>query len=621
MTLPRKSRTIPETPTDYDTSMTDYAAPLAQFRFLLNDVLGAGRLYGSAAFPDVTADLADAVLDEAGKFAGGVLAPLNRVGDHQGARLNGGQVVLPPGFKDAYGRFVDSGWNAVTGDVAFGGQGLPQALGLALMEMWQSANMAFALCPMLTQGAIEALGTHGTPEQKALYLPKLISGQWTGTMNLTEPSAGSDVGALKTKAERAADGTYRITGQKIYITWGQHDAAENIIHLVLARLPGAPFGTRGISLFLAPKILVNADGSLGAANDIRCVGLENKLGIHGSPTCTMVYGDAGGATGYLIGAENKGIAAMFTMMNAARLNVGVQGVAVAERAFQKAFAYARERHQGKPYGLSHEMPDMIPIIQHADVRRMLLSMRVQIEAGRAICLANALAMDDARHGATPELREVAKGREEVLTPLSKAWCTDMGVEVASLGVQVHGGMGFIEDTGAAQHYRDARILPIYEGTNGIQAIDLVGRKLGLQSGEAFRRLMNEIGETAQALESAGVLKPSIAQGLSAAHTAVGRAADWISTMMKKEPNRGLAGATPFLRAMGLLTGAHFLCRGALAAAAKLDAAQEPASFYKARMQSAEYFVTNLLPQAGACASAAINGGDAIVGATPDEIGA
>lgn len=619
--MPRKSRTIPETPTDYDTSMTDYAAPLAHFGFLLNDVLGAGRLHGSAAFPDFTADLADAVLDEAGKFAGGVLAPLNRVGDHQGAQLRDGHVALPPGFKDAYGRFVDSGWNAVTGDVAFGGQGLPQVLGIALMEMWQSANMAFALCPMLTQGAIEALGAHGTLEQKALYLPKLISGQWTGTMNLTEPSAGSDVGALKTKAERAADGTYRITGQKIYITWGQHDAAENIIHLVLARLPGAPFGTRGISLFLVPKVLVNADGSLGAANDIRCVGLENKLGIHGSPTCTMAYGDAGGATGYLIGAENKGIAAMFTMMNAARLNVGVQGVAVAERAFQKAFAYARERHQGKPYGLSHEMPDMIPIIQHADVRRMLLSMRVQIEAGRAICLANALAMDDARHGATPELREVAKGREEVLTPLSKAWCTDMGVEVASLGVQVHGGMGFIEDTGAAQHYRDARILPIYEGTNGIQAIDLVGRKLGLQNGEAFRRLMNEIGETAQALESAGVLKPSIAQGLSAAHTAVGRAADWISTMMKKEPNRGLAGATPFLRAMGLLTGAHFLCRGALAAAAKLDAAQEPASFYKARMQSAEYFVTNLLPQAGACASAAINGGDVIVGATPNEIGA
>jgi alkylation response protein AidB-like acyl-CoA dehydrogenase len=604
-----------------DGFMTGFVAPLAHLRFTLDEIVGANRLYGSPAFPEVSAELADAVLDEAGKFAGGVLAPLNRAGDKQGARLDQGKVVLSPGFKDAYGQFVQGGWNAVTGDPKFGGQGLPHVLGIALMELWQSANMSFALCPMLTQGAIEAIGAHGTAEQKAMYLPKLISGEWTGTMNLTEPSAGSDVGALKTKAERASDGTYRITGQKIYITWGQHDAAENIVHLVLARLPGAPFGTRGISLFIVPKFLVNPDGSLGAANDVNCVGVEHKLGIHGSPTCTMAYGEKGGAIGYLIGAENKGIAAMFTMMNAARLNVGLQGVAVAERAFQKAYAYARDRHQGKPYGLSHEMPDMIPIIQHADVRRMLLTMRVQVEAGRAICLANALAMDEARHAATPELREAAKGREEVLTPLSKAWCTDMGVEVASLGVQVHGGMGFVEETGAAQYYRDARILPIYEGTNGIQAIDLVGRKLGLQNGEAFRRLMAEISRTAQDLESAGVLKPAVAQTLSATHASVGRAADWMAATMKKEPNRGLAGATPFLRAMGLLTGAHFLCLGALAAARKLEAGVGPERFYKARMQSAEFFVTNLLPQAVACANMAINGGDAIVGASPDEIGA
>jgi alkylation response protein AidB-like acyl-CoA dehydrogenase len=601
--------------------MTAYAPPLGHLHFVLHEILGAQRLYGSAAFPDASAETAEAVLAEAGRFAANVLAPLNRAGDEQGAHLASGQVVLTPGFKDAYQQFVAAGWNAVAGDPNFGGQGLPHVLGVAVQELWQSANMAFGLCPLLTQGAIEAIGAHGTPEQKRLYLPKLISGEWTGTMNLTEPQAGSDVGALKAKAVRADDGTYRITGQKIYITWGQHDAAENIVHLVLARLPDAPFGTRGISLFIVPKFLVNPDGSLGAANDVACVGVEHKLGIHGSPTCTMQYGEKGGAVGYLIGAENKGIAAMFTMMNAARLNVGVQGVAIAERAVQLATAYARDRHQGKPYGLSHDMPDMIPIIQHADVRRMLLLMKAQTEAGRALCLANALAMDEARHGMDAAARETAKGREEVLTPLSKAWCTDMAVTVASLGVQVHGGMGFMEATGAAQYYRDARILPIYEGTNGIQAIDLVGRKLGLQNGAAFRGLMDEIAGTVKALETAGVTKPAIAQGLQSAHAAVARAAEWMAATMKKESARGLAGATPFLNAVGLLAGAHFLCRGAIAAAAKLEAGEGPEAFLKARLQSAEIFVTNLMPQAVASANAAVNGGDVIVNATVEEIGA
>jgi alkylation response protein AidB-like acyl-CoA dehydrogenase len=600
--------------------MTDYAAPLAHLRFTLNDILGAQRIYGGPGFPEVTADLADAVLEEAGKFASGVLAPLNRAGDKHGARWAQGRVTLPPGFAEAYQQFSAGGWNAVSGDAQFGGQGLPQALGLAAMEMWQSANMAFTLCPMLSQGAIETIGAHGTAEQKALYLPKLMSGAWTGTMNLTEPQAGSDVGALKTRAERAGDGTYRITGQKIYITWGEHEAAENIVHLVLARLPEAPFGTRGISLFIVPKFLVQADGKLGAANDLVCAGVEHKLGIHGSPTCTMSFGDEGGAVGYLLGAENKGMAAMFTMMNAARLNVGVQGVAVAERAFQKALAYARERHQGKPYGLSHDLPDMIPIIQHADVRRMLLAMRSQVEAGRAICLANALAMDEARHAATAEARETAKGREEVLTPLSKAWCTDMAVECASLGVQIHGGMGFIEETGAAQHFRDARILPIYEGTNGIQAIDLVGRKLGLQNGEAFRRLMSEIAETPRLLERAGGPLTPLAQGMNPAVSVMLRAADWMSAAIKKDTQRALAGATPFLRAMGLLTGAHFLCRGALAAQAKLNAGDGAAAFLRARVQSAEFFVTNLLPLGAASAHAAVAGGETIITATVDELG-
>ncbi|HAJ46310.1 MAG TPA: acyl-CoA dehydrogenase, partial [Alphaproteobacteria bacterium] len=437
-------------------------------------------------------------------------------------------------------------------------------------------------------------------------------------MNLTEPQAGSDVGALKTKAVRAEDGTYRITGQKIYITWGEHDAADNIVHLVLARLPDAPFGTRGISLFLVPRRIVKPDGSLGAHNDVRCVGVEHKLGIHGSPTCTMSYGDEGGAIGHLIGAENKGMAAMFTMMNSARLNVGVQGVAIAERAFQKALSYAKERLQGKPYGLSHEMPDMIPIIQHPDVRRMLLTMRTQVEAGRAICLANALALDEARHGASADAREWAKGREEVLTPISKAWCTDMAVEVASLGVQVHGGMGFIEQTGAAQFYRDARILPIYEGTNGIQAIDLIGRKLGLQNGAAIKSLLDDCAATADLLSSP---MPEIAAALSAAHRRLVTATLWMQETMRKEAVKGLAGATPYLKALALLTGAHYLGRGAIAATKKLQEGQGPQTFLTARVQSAQFFAMNLLPQAHGLADAATRGASTIIDASIDELSA
>lgn len=598
-----------------------YAAPVKQIRFALDSIADLPSLYGNSAFPDLSADVVDAVLEESGRFAGEVLAPLNRTGDQDGARLEDGKVTLPRGFADAYQAFVAAGWNGITGSGEFGGQGLPHVVGLAVQELWQSANMAFGLCPILSQGAIEALTAHGTAEQKRLYLPTLISGEWTGTMNLTEPQAGSDVGAIRAKAVKQADGSYKITGTKIFITWGEHDAASNIIHLVLARLPEAPLGTRGISLFLVPKFLLQADGSLGPHNDLRCVGLEHKLGVHGSPTCVMSFGDGGGATGFLIGHENKGMPAMFTMMNSARLNVGVQGVAIAERSFQQALAFARERRQGKPFGLQHDLLEMSAIIFHADVRRMLLTQKALVEAGRAICLSNAMAIDKARHGETPAVRAMAKAREELLTPISKAWCTDMGVEAASLGIQVHGGMGFIEETGAAQHYRDARITPIYEGTNGIQAIDLLGRKLALDGGKAVQRFLDDVRATASLCEGGSAALRSIASELVRAHKAVESATVWLQTQMRSSPVQALPGATPYLRMMGLLAGAHYLGRGALAAAQKLDAGGADAQFLNTRISVAQFFAEQLLPQAEGLLGPVTRGGGGPFALPGDDIGA
>jgi alkylation response protein AidB-like acyl-CoA dehydrogenase len=598
-----------------------YAAPVKQIRFALDSIVGLPRLYGNRAFPEMDFEVVDAVLDEAGRFAAEVVAPLNAVGDREGAKLENGAVRLPSGFAAAYRSFVDAGWNGLAGATEYGGQGLPHTIGLAVQEMWQSANMAFGLCPILSQGAIEALTAHGTPEQKKTYLPKLIPGAWTGTMNLTEPHAGSDVGALKTKAVKQSDGSCKITGTKIFITWGDHDAAENIIHLVLARLPDAPPGTRGISLFLVPKFLVKPDGSLGARNDLRCVGLEHKLGIHGSPTCVMSFGDNGGATGFLIGHENKGMAAMFTMMNAARLNVGMQGVAIAERSYQLALAYARERRQGKPFGLQHETLEMSPIIFHADVRRMLLTQKAMIEAGRAICLANAMAMDEARHGETPAIRAAAKAREELLTPLSKGWCTDMGVEAASLGVQVHGGMGFIEETGAAQHYRDARITPIYEGTNGIQAIDLIGRKLALEGGEVVQRFLAEARETSALCERGGEATASIGKELARAVKAADSATAWLQQHMRSAPNEALPGASPYLRMMGAVAGGHYLARGALAAAARLAKGEGDEMFMRTRVAVAQFFAEQLLPQAEGLLGPVTRGAGGPFALGGDEIGA
>jgi len=468
-------------------------------------------------------------------------------------------VRAAPGFAEAYAAYRDGGWMGLAFPEAHGGQGLPKALALGVMEMFHGANMAFALCPMLTFGAIEALLAHGTPELQARYLPKLVSGEWSGTMNLTEPQAGSDVGALKTKAIPNGDGSYAITGQKIYITWGDHDLAENIIHLVLARLPGAPEGSRGVSLFLVPKRLVGEDGAVGAANGVRCIGLEKKLGIHASPTCVMAYD---GARGWLVGEENKGLACMFTMMNSARLNVGLEGVGVGEAAYQAAYAYAQERRQGKAPGVE----GAAPILHHSDIRRTLVTMRARVMAARAICYACGMAADLAEAAASEEERHAARLREDLLTPIAKAWSTDRGVEVASLGVQVHGGMGFMDETLAAQLYRDARIAPIYEGTNGIQAIDLVGRKLGRDQGAAMAVMIGEVRETGQAARATNEPQlVSISERLIPAADALEAATQWMLDALQSDRETALAGATAYLQLAGDVIGGHFLTRAAIAA--------------------------------------------------------
>ena len=536
-----------------------YTAPVEEMAFLLRQVAGLDALLATGKFGDMDADLVLPILEEAGKLAGEVLAPLNAPGDKAGAQLTDDGVKSAPGFAEAYQAFCEAGWMGLAFPEAHGGQSGPKALALAVMEMIHGANMSFGLAPMLSFGAVEALLAHGTPEQQEMYLPKLISAEWTGTMNLTEPQAGSDVGALKTKAVPNGDGSYAISGQKIYITWGDHDLTENIIHLVLARLPDAPEGSRGVSLFLVPKVLVNADGSLGARNHVRCIGLEKKIGIHASPTCVMEYD---GATGWLIGEENKGLAHMFTMMNSARLNVGLEGVGVGEAAFQEAFQYAQERKQGSAPGVE----GAAPILHHADVRRMLTTMRARVMAARAICFATGTAADLAEHADTEEARAAARAREDLLTPIAKAWSTDMGVEVASLGVQVHGGMGFMDETLAAQLFRDARIAPIYEGTNGIQAIARAGRKVARDGGAAMGVMREEIAATARAARETNEPQlVQIAQRLEAAGEALGAATAWMVETMASDRDAALAGATAYLALAGDVIGGHFLTRSAVAA--------------------------------------------------------
>ena len=569
-----------------------YAAPVADMRFVLNQL---GLLQALRPLPgsdEWTPDLVDAILEEAAKLAGEVLAPLNREGDMVGARLENGVVRTAPGFADAYRAYVEGGWNAVPFDPAHGGQGLPWSVAVAVQEMWQSANLSWGLCPLLNLGAVEAIHAHGSAEQQALYLPKLVSGEWTGTMNLTEPQAGSDLSQIRTRAER--DGAaYRITGQKIYITYGEHDMTDNIVHLVLARLPDAPSGTKGISLFIVPKFLVNADGSPGARNDVRVVSLEHKLGINASPTCVMAYGDDGGAIGYLVGEENRGLEYMFTMMNSARLHVGLQGLAIAERAYQQARAYARERQQGRgPAGQSG------PILHHPDVRRMLLTMRATAEAMRGLIYDTMAALDLSKGHPDAEARAWAQARVDLLTPVVKGWCTDMGVEMASIGVQIHGGMGFIEETGAAQHYRDARILPIYEGTNGIQAIDLMGRKLLRDEGAAFNQYLEEAWSLINRMnEMGGADIARIRARYAAAVDALDQAGDWLIAEGARDRSRALAGATPFLRLFGLVAGGTVMVRSALAAHDAMESDGVDTAALSTKLKTALFYCETILPQA------------------------
>jgi acyl-CoA dehydrogenase len=583
-----------------------YQAPVDDIVFALKTAAGLDELLDKKLFDGLDIDTVRAVIEEAGKFGAEVLGPLDRTGDKIGSKLKDGVVETPPGFREAYQQFAAGGWSALPCPPEYGGQGLPEVVAMSVCEIWNSANLSFGLCPLLTQGAIDAITVGGSDALKAAYLPNMIAGKWTGTMNLTEPHAGSDLGILSTKAERAADGTYRIAGTKIFITYGDHEMAENIIHLVLARLPDAPPGTRGISLFLVPKYLVNSDGTLGARNDVICAGLEHKLGIMASPTCVMKFGEKGGAVGFLVGEENRGLATMFIMMNAARLAVGVQGVAVAERATQRAIAYAKDRRQGRagPDGTS-------PIIAHPDIKRIVLTMRAQTQAARMICLATAREMDVAHHAADAAARVVAANRAALLTPVAKGYATDIGVEVASLGIQIHGGMGFIEETGAAQHWRDSRILPIYEGTNGIQAIDLVMRKLPLEGGavvKAHLRWMGDIAREAQASNRPELGR--LGQRLVDAVTALGQATQWMGSKIATHPDEALAGATPYARLFGLATGAAYLTKGALS-----DHDAKSSQVHLAR-----FFGENILPAATGLASSVMEGADAVLALNGDGMG-
>jgi len=586
-----------------------YAAPLRDIIFALEEIAGIGEIATFPGYAEATPDLVRSVLDEAGKFAAGVLAPLNRTGDQQGSRLENGVVRTPDGFSDAYGKFVAAGWNSLPFDPAHGGQGLPWALASAIQEMVTSACMSFSLCPLLTQGAVELLTSHGSAAQKQTYLAKLVSGEWSGTMNLTEPQAGSDVGALRTRAVK--DGAvYRITGQKIFITYGEHDMAENIVHMVLARTPDAPPGVKGISLFIVPKFLMGPDGTLGDRNDLRCVALEHKMGIHGSPTAVMAYGDNGGAIGELVGEENRGIEYMFTMMNSARLAVGIEGLAIAERAYQQARDYARARIQGR--AVDGDSPAPVPIIRHPDVRRMLMTMRAQIEAMRALVAFVAGSVDRAKRH--PDAAERARHQTivDLLTPVVKAWCTDTGCAATSTAVQIHGGLGFIEATGVAQHFRDARIAPIYEGTNGIQAVDLVSRKLARDDGAGLRALIATMRTTSEAngLGGSGQLGAAI-DGLS-------MATDSLLDSLKRSRVASLAVASPYLALVGTVAGGWLLAKSASAARRRRAEAIEDVDYLDAKERVAWFYAANLLPQADALAKAVVSGGDSALSLAEDQ---
>ena len=579
-----------------------YRAPVRDLAFTLQSIAGVGDVAATGAFPDYDADVAGAVLEAAGQFSEEVLAPLNRIGDQKGSVYANGAVTAAPGFADAYRQFAAGGWTGLSASAEAGGQALPKALELAAYETVHSANMAFGLCPMLSLASIEALDQVGTEAQKAKYLTRLVSGEWTGAMVLTEPGAGSDLGALTATATPNGDGTYALNGQKIFITWGDHDAADNIVHLVLARLPDAPKGPKGISLFLTPKFAVNDDGSLGERNAFRPVGVEHKLGIHASPTCVMSYE---GATAELVGQPNHGLAHMFVMMNAARLAVGVEGVGIAERAYQHALAYALERRQGRSVWTGEASA---PIFDHPDVRRMLSVMKAKISAARAICLSTGVAADLAKHAGSEEERRRWKGREDLFTPIAKAWSTDVGCEVASMGVQVHGGMGFIEETGAAQYYRDARIAPIYEGTNGIQAMDLVGRKLSMDGGESAKLLIADMKATLAELSRIYSGKP--VERFTTAIEAVEDATLWLLDQKADADAAAdvLAAADAYLKLLGDVVGGWMLAKGALAAKARLDANDGDAVWLQGKLDLYEVYAANVLGHVSSRLAAVGQGG-------------
>jgi alkylation response protein AidB-like acyl-CoA dehydrogenase len=567
-----------------------YRAPVSDIAFTLFHSAGFAEAMADGIYGDLDTDTVEAVLEEAGKFATDVIAPLNRIGDTFGTPFKNGNVTTPPGWKEAYTSWAAAGWNGLAAPEQWGGQGLPQAVNAACIEMWNAASMAFGIGPVLTMAAVDALNDYGSDALKEKYLGKLVSGEWMGTMQLTEPQAGSDVGALRTKAERAADGSYRITGQKIFITYGEHDLTGNIIHFVLARLPDAPAGTKGISLFLVPKVLPD-----GSRNDARAHSVEHKMGIHASPTCTMVYGDNGGAVGWLIGEEHKGMLAMFTMMNRARLAVGLSGVSIAERATQQALAYARDRKQGPS-----------AIIAYPDVRRMLLTMRALTHAARSICYATGVALDRAARSKTDTARQAGHERASLLTPVAKAFSTDIGIEVASLGVQVHGGMGFIEETGAAQHYRDARIAAIYEGTNGIQALDFVSRKVPLDGGATVNGYIDELRGIVRRVTEAN--DPSLGRAgarLGEAVESLARATQWL--LARKADATALAGATPYLRLFGTAAGGCMLADDALASL-------RDGSSDAGRVALARFFAENIAVTAGGLEREVTEGGDSITAA-------
>ncbi|WP_300439692.1 acyl-CoA dehydrogenase C-terminal domain-containing protein [Zoogloea sp.] len=589
--------------------MSTYIAPVKDMLFAMNELAGLQDIVTLPGNEDVSIDLVEAILDEAGKFATEVVDPLNPVGDRQGNKWKDGVVTTADGFKEAYASFCETGWNGMPASTEFGGQGLPVTVSTAVLEMWKSASISFSLCQMLTLGAVEAIAHHGSDELKATYLPNMVSGKWTGTMNLTEPQAGSDLAAIRSKAEPRGDGTYAISGTKIFITWGEHDMAENIVHLVLARLPDAPPGVKGISLFIAPKFLVNADGSLGERNDLICASIEHKMGIHGSATAVMSFGDKGGATGYLVGEPNRGLEYMFTMMNHARLNVGLEGVGVSERSYQHALAYARDRIQGKIIG--DKSGEKKPILHHPDVRRMLMDMKSRTEAGRAIAYYVAGCMDRAKSSPDADVRKTNQTRLELLTPVVKGWCTENAQGITWNGVQVHGGMGFIEETGASQYMRDARIITIYEGTTAIQANDLIGRKTAKEGGKSMQALLADIAVTRAALNATGnpalaALADSLGDGIAA----LDEATNWLLATYDANPQAAAAGSVPFLKLTGIVVGGWLMARSAQVAAGRLDGAD--GDFYKAKLGTASYFAQHVMPEANAYRDAIVNGAESVL---------